>query len=146
MPNITNTAIINLLATEDLGGNTPINRGATPSFDGSFADFVMFSQVNSAAPTSLPIPFNGIAYQVYIKNISTVASLGIDVVVTMQNSGVSTKVAHLGPGDVYMYWSTALHSNVTANATAPVGVDNGLTSINIQASVANGLVEYFIGG
>jgi len=146
MPNSTNTAVINLLATEDSTGNTPINRGATPTFDGLFADFLMFSQISNVAPTALNIPTNGPAYQVYIKNISTIALLGIDVIVTYFGSGTSIKAAHLGPGDVFMYWATATASNATANATAPVGIGNGITSINLQGSAAGGIVEAFIGG
>lgn len=126
MPNITNTAILNITATEDTTQNVIVNR-TVPSlaFDSNVSSGVLYqSLANGANVIALPA---ATCYQLYVRNNDPALLITVST-----NNGV---IAQLGPGEVCLIWE---------HATGTPG--QGFTSLGLNASGANALVEYFIGG
>lgn len=138
MATVTNSLEITVLATEDTTNAVLVNRSATPSLDENIADFVSYAKIPNVL-TAIPFPA-GItaATKIYIRNIHTAAA-SILVNMTPQG-GAAANICLLGQGDVFCYWQDVVGSAAVA------GVSQGYTTLSLQASVANVLCEYFIGG
>lgn len=126
MANITNTAIINITATEDTTQNVIINRSVPNlNFDSNLASGVIYaSLLNGANAIALPA---ATCYQLYVRNNDPALFVTVST-----NVGV---IAQLKPGEVCLLWQ---------KATGTPGV--GFTTVGLNASGAGCLVEYFIGG
>lgn len=126
MANITNTATVNVTATEDTTQNVIVNRTIPNlNFDSSVAQGVIYASW-AGGPIALPI---SPAYQLYIRNNDAANNC----TPTMTFHGVVSVGPTLYPGDVYLLWQK------------PGGANAGLTALSIAVS-ANCLIEYFIGG
>jgi hypothetical protein len=140
MANLTNTAILNLLSTEDTTGNSPINRGATVSFDGQAGVFQAYQLAGAVAPGATIQPPNALNtfFQFYIRNL--VASGGSSIVVTVPTNGGGSNVWVLGPGDFLCFW-------VAATGAPAIGGQSqgGSGAITITSSSGSVPFEYFIG-
>ena len=124
MANITNTAIINITATEDTSQNVIVNRTVPNlNFDSNVADGVIYASLaNGANILTLPTVD---CYQFYLRNNDPA------LLITPQVDGQS--LPQLYPGEVCLIWK-----KVTGGAP--------ITAITLTASGANALCEYFIGG
>lgn len=130
MANVTNTLTCNITSTNDTDGTVPINRGTgNPAFDSTTADFTTYQKLSNGDNTiSLPV---SPACQIYVKNLDP--SLIITVKGTL-NGGASQSMAKLNPGDQMNVWCD------------PTKTTPGYTALVLNASGANCLCEYFIGG
>lgn len=130
--NMTNTLTATITGTEDSTGNVPINRGlGNLSFDSVFSEFTTYQKL-AAGDNTISIP-NSKAFQVYVKNNDP----SLNVIVKFTPTGLAEQVSPtLGPGEVFLIWQ--LITNAAANA--------GVTTLKLNASGANCLVEYFLGG
>lgn len=130
--NMTNTLTATITGTEDSTGNVPVNRGlGNLAFDSIFSEFTTYQKLASGDNT-ITIP-NSKAFQVYVKNNDP--SLNIIVKFT-PTGGVQQESATLGPGEVFLMWQAITNAAVGA----------GITALVLNASGANALVEYFLGG
>jgi len=128
----TNTLTATITGTEDSTGNVPINRGlGNLAFDSNFSDFVTY-QALASGDNTISIP-NGKAWQVYVKNNDS--SLLITVKYT-PTGGAQQVSCLLGPGEVFLMWQ-----KITS-----VAASQGITGLTLNASGANALCEYFLGG
>jgi|SRR5215471_7785998 len=130
--NMTNTLTATITGTEDSTGNVPINRGlGNLSFDSIFSEFTTYQKLANGDNT-IVIP-DGKAFQVYVKNNDP----SLNIIVKYTPTGLAQQVsATLGPGEVFLMWQQI--TNAAANA--------GITALVLNASGANALVEYFLGG
>ena len=130
--NMTNTLTATITGTEDSTGNVPVNRGlGNLSFDSIFAEFCTYQKL-AAGDNTIVIP-DGKAFQVYVKNNDP----ALNIVVKYTPTGLAQQLsATLGPGEVFLMWQQI--TNAAANA--------GITALVLNASGANALVEYFLGG
>jgi hypothetical protein len=130
--NTTNTLTATITGTEDSTGNVPINRGlGNLAFDSNFGEFCTYQKL-AAGDNVIVIP-NGKAFQVYVKNNDP----ALNIIVKFTPTGLTEQVsATLGPGEVFLLWQ--IITNAAANA--------GITALKLNASSANALVEYFLGG
>jgi hypothetical protein len=131
MPNMTNTLISNITATEDTTQNVIINRSTGASFDGSAS--AMSEYISLAAGTTPISLATGICTQFYLKNIDP---NGHSVIVSWTpTTGASVpNVITLYPGDQIMFWAKPGTSN------------GGITALSLTPSAATTLIEYFFGG
>jgi hypothetical protein len=130
--NMTNTLTATITGTEDSTGNVPVNRGlGNLAFDSIFAEFCTYQKLASGDNT-IVIP-DAKAFQVYVKNNDP----SLNIVVKYTPTGLAQQLSStLGPGEIFIIWSTI--TNAAANA--------GITALVLNASGANALVEYFLGG
>jgi hypothetical protein len=130
--NMTNTLTATITGTEDSTGNVPVNRGlGNLAFDSIFAEFCTYQKLASGDNT-IVIP-DSKAFQVYVKNNDP----SLNIIVKYTPTGLAQQVSStLGPGEVFLIWSAI--TNAAANA--------GITALVLNASGANALVEYFLGG
>jgi hypothetical protein len=127
---ITNTLVANITAQEDSTQNIPINRGTgNPSFDSVFAQMTEYV-VLASGDNVIPLPA-ATCYQLYVRNNDP--ALIITIKMTAKGGALTTR-EQLYPGDQFILWQ----ANTGANA--------GYTALTLNASAANALVEYFIGG
>lgn len=135
---MTNTLTATITGTEDTTGNVPINRGlgnlafssATVS---QFAEFVSYQRLNNGDnPIVIPGPLTK-ASQVYVKNLDATNNI---VVKYTPSGGVQQLSTTLGPGEVFIIWQAQGNSATGA----------GITAFVLNASAANVLCEYFLGG
>lgn len=126
MPNMTNTALINITATEDITQNVVVNRTVPNlNFDSNVSTGVMYASLaNGANVIALPA---ATCYQLYVRNNDP----ALFITVATSNG----TIAELKPGEVCLIWE---------KATGTPGF--GFTSVTLTASGATALVEYFIGG
>jgi hypothetical protein len=131
MPNITNTLIANITATEDSTQNVIVNRSnGSPSFDSTTA-LSMEYFVLGAGANGIPLPVSPCT-QVYIKNIDVAKSFSVN---WTPNGGGAAVIIELNPSDSIMLWAKPGGS-----------VTPGITGLTITPSAAGCLVEYFLGG
>lgn len=130
MPNVTNTLIANITATEDSTQNVPINRGTgNPAFDSSVAEGILYIALGAGANViGLPI---SPTCQVYIRNNDPAKSV---IVNWTPNGGAAGNITTLLPGDQIILWQK------------PGGANAGITTLTLTPSAAGALVEYFLGG
>lgn len=126
---ITNTLIANITAQEDSSQNVIVNRSTgNPAFDSVVAEYQGYFQLaNGANAIALPA---ATCYQLYIRNLDP--ALIITPTITPKG-GAPTVREQLYPGDQMIIWQV----NTGANA--------GFTAVNLSASGASCLVEFFIG-
>lgn len=125
MPNMTNTALINITATEDTTQNVIVNRTVPNlNFDSNSSTGVMYASLANGA-NAIPLPA-ATCYQLYVRNNDPA-----NTIIVSTNVGI---IGTLKPGEVCLLWQ---------KATGTPGV--GFTSVGMNASGANTLVEYFIG-
>jgi hypothetical protein len=130
--NVTNALSATIISTEDTTGLVPVNRGlGNLSFDSIFADFTTYEKLG-AGDNAITIP-NGKAFQVYVKNNDP----ALFIVVKYTPTGLAQQLsATLGPGEVFVMWQQITNANANA----------GITGLVLNASGANALVEFFLGG
>jgi hypothetical protein len=130
--NVTNALSATIISTEDTTGLVPVNRGlGNLSFDSIFADFTTYEKLG-AGDNAIAIP-NGKAFQVYVKNNDP----ALFIVVKYTPTGLAQQLsATLGPGEVFVMWQQITNANANA----------GITGLVLNASGANALVEFFLGG
>lgn len=130
--NMTNTLTATITGTEDTTGNVPVNRGlGNLAFDSIFAEFTTYQKLASGDNT-IVIP-DGKAFQVYVKNNDP----ALFIIVKYTPTGLAQQVSStLGPGEVFLQWQQITNGNANA----------GITGLVLNASGANALVEYFLGG
>ena len=130
--NVTNTLSATILTTEDSSGTVPINRGlGNLSFDSIYGDFVTYKKL-AAGDNVIDIPSTK-AFQVYVKNNDPALFI---IVKYTPTTGTSQSSPSLGPGEVFVIWQDITNPAATA----------GITALTLNASGANALVEYFLGG
>lgn len=126
MANITNTATINLTATEDTTQNVIVNRTVPNlNFDSSVAQGVIYAAWGGGA-IALPI---SPSYQLYIRNND--AANNCTPTVTFHGGAAIGPTLY--PGDIFLVWQK------------PGSANGGFSALSIAVS-ANCLIEYFIGG
>jgi hypothetical protein len=128
---VTNALTATITSTEQSTSNVPINRGTgNPSFNCDFANFFTYLALNNGSNTiSMPqIP----ACQVYVRNLDPAKTVSVS---WTPNGGSLDSIIVLNPGDMILFWCNP------AGTTTP-----GITAMNLNASAAGCLVEYFIGG
>lgn len=130
--NATNTLTANITTTEDVDGTVPINRGlGNLAFDSIFGQFTTFQKL-AAGDNAIVIP-DGKAFQCYVKNNDP----ALFIVVKYTPTGLAQQLSStLGPGEVFLLWQQITNPNANA----------GITALTLNASGANALVEYFLGG
>lgn len=130
MPNITNTLLATITATEDSTQNVPINRGTgNPAYDSSVAEGILYIALLGGANV-IPLPISPTC-QVYIKNNDSTKTVTVN---WTPNGGVAGNVVLLNPGEQIILW------------TKPGGTTPGITALSLTPSAAGALVEYFLGG
>ena len=131
MPNVTNSLIANIIATNDGDGTVPINRGTgNPSFDSTVASFVDYIALANG-PNNIVLPATT-CYQLYVKNNDPTND--ITIILVPVTTGTSVTVIKLKPGDQIFIWQK------------PGGAGAGFTALTLTASAPAVLCEYFIGG
>jgi hypothetical protein len=130
--NVTNALSATIISTEDTTGLVPVNRGlGNLSFDSIFADFTTYEKLG-AGDNAIVIP-NGKAFQVYVKNNDP----ALFIVVKYTPTGLAQQLSPtLGPGEAFLMWQQITNANANA----------GITGLVLNASGANALVEFFLGG
>lgn len=128
--NVTNTLTAVVTTQEDTTGNVPINRGTgNPALDVTSGEFTTYKKLASG-DNIIQLPISPVC-QVYVKNLDP--TLVITVKGTL-NGGASQPIAKLNPGDQVIVWNSS------------TGTTPGYTDITLNASGANALCEFFLGG
>lgn len=124
---MTNSFILNILATEDSTQNIPVNRGINVSIDGNISEYVAYQVVNGASALFMPAT---IAYQLYVRNLSPANPITVSVTPTGNPVAIVTQ---LQPGgkDFLLICNTP-------------GGGAGFSAVGVTSAGAAAF-EYFIG-
>lgn len=129
MPNITNSLIANISATEDSSSNVIINRSTgNPAFDSNSAQMYEY-QLLSAGANNFPLP-TGIGLQIYIKNIDPAGTITVN---WTPKGGAAANIVVLYPGDQIILFQKLGSTNA------------GITTLTLTPSAASVLCELFLG-
>ena len=130
--NQTNTLTANITGIEDSTGSVPINRGLGDlGFDSVYSEFTTYQKL-AAGDNTISIP-NSKTFQIYVKNNDPALFI---IVKYTPTTGAQQISPALGPGEVFLLWQQITNAAATA----------GVTALVLNASGANALVEYFLGG
>lgn len=131
MAKITNALIATITATSDVDSTVAINRNTgNPAIDANFAQLSQWMAMDTNPYVVQIPPINNVLYQVYVKNVSGSGNISVSWVPA--GGGVEVVIV-LKPGGQILFWDT-------------IGTPGGITALNLLASAAGCIAEYFIGG
>jgi hypothetical protein len=127
--NTTNALSFNIVATDDITNNVPVNFSLGQGYDSTSASLIRYRAL-IAGSNSLTV-FTFPVSQVYVRNIDSALSVTLT---WTPNGGSATAIILLNPGDFIILWTNP------AGATTP-----GISTLSATPSAAGCLIEYFVG-
>lgn len=147
MAQITNTAQLSIIATEDVSSVVPVNRSIEADMDCDFGNYY-YTEVDSGAIQLISFAPPTKAMQLFVRNLTADNgnhSIGVFKMFPAAGANPYRLIAVLGPGDFISIWSRGKAAPTIADPTD--GAQGpGLVQIGLEADAAHVACEFFIGG